>query len=352
VSLFKNVIDVISVILKFESKSFKNFQCLLKEGNNFLFTGCVYMKTVFVESGENKQRVYESLLLDSKHLGIFSSELAVKVINELAKQPMCAMDVAKKLGQNEQKVYYHLRKMRDAGIVKLNSMEHRYGMTAKMFQLVSPVIATKLYDDGYNIKERKIDNPLVEEFLKPFVENGRLNAKIILGSPTIHGKYSATARDGVHAIDLALFLGRFVEGFNINNYKLDIEVNEQDLNNNLIIVGNPKINAVTDKINNEIPVFFDSKNEWIITSKLTGNTYNYDNDAVILRVKNPFNKKKELILLAGRRSQGLRSAIIAFTRHTEEIMKGNIEDDKIIAKVVRGTDKESSGVIDSVTFLE
>lgn len=312
-----------------------------------------YMKTMFIENVENKQRVYDSLLLNPRHLGIFSSDLAVKVINELAKQPLCAMDVAKKLKENEQKIYYHLRKMRSAGIVKLNGTEQRFGMTAKMFQLVSPVISTKLYDEGYEVKEDvKNINPAVSDFLKPFVQNGRLNAKIIMGSPTLHGKHSATARDGVHTIDLALFLGKFINGFDMQSYKLDVEVDEKDLKNNLILIGGPKINAITDRVNSVFPIYFDMEKEWAITSTFTKNTYNYEHDAVIVKVKNPFDKKKEILLLAGRRSQGLRSAIIAFTRHTNEVMKGNVENDEIIAKVVRGIDKDGDGIVDSVTFLE
>ena len=311
------------------------------------------MKTLLVESGSGSQRTYDSLMLESKHLGIFSSELAVSVINDLAKQPLCAMDIAKKLKQNEQKIYYHLRKMKDAGIVKLNGTEQRYGMTAKIFKLVSPVISTKLYDKGYDTKTTtRVQDPALEEFLKPFIINKKLNAEIIIGSPTLHGKYEATARDGVHAIDLALFLGKFIDGPNIRNYRLDVEVSDKDLKNNLIIIGNPKINSITDRINGELPIYFDMKKEWIITSKLTKNTYNYDHDAIIVRVKNPFDKRKEIILLAGRRSQGLRSAMLAFTRHTSDIMKGNVENEKMIAKVVRGVDKDGDGVIDSVTFLE
>ena len=317
-----------------------------------IFPGVSNMKTVLVENTEDKQRVYDSLMLGPEHLGIFSNDLAVKVINELAKQPLCAMDIAKKLKQNEQKIYYHLRKMRSAGIVKLNGTEQRYGMTAKMFQLVSPVISTKLYNDGYDTKAASVKDRDIEEFLNPFIVNGKLNAEIIIGSPTLHGKYSATARDGVYAIDLALFLGKFMDGFNSHNYKLDVEVDKLDLESNLILIGGPKINAITDKVNEKLPIFFDIKKQWAITSTLSGNTYNYEDDALILRFKNPFNKKKEILLLAGRRSHGLRSAIIAFTRHTHEIMKGNIEDDKILGKVVRGIDKDGDGIIDSVTFLE
>jgi DNA-binding transcriptional ArsR family regulator len=309
---------------------------------------------MLVESAEGKQRIYDSLLLKPEHLGIFSNELAVSIINELAKQPACAMDIAKRLKQNEQKIYYHLRKMRNAGIVKLNGTEQRFGMIAKLFELVSPVIATKLYEDGYKTDRFvSVKDPEMEKFLSPFISKGRLNTKIIIGTPIPHGKYEATARDGVHALDFALFLGKFVDGFNESNYKMDVEVDKhRDLKDNLILIGGPKINTIVDMVNDHLPIYFDPKKEWTITSRLTKNTYNYDDDAVILKVKNPFNKKKELLLLAGRRSRGLRSAVIAFTQHINDVMKGNIENPDIIAKVVRGIDRQGNGIVDSVTFME
>jgi DNA-binding transcriptional ArsR family regulator len=310
---------------------------------------------MLVESVEGTQRVYDSLLLKPEHLGIFSNELAVKIINGLAKQPLCAMDIAKKLKENEQKIYYHLRKMRDAGIVRLNGTEQRYGMTAKMFEVVSPVIATKLYDGGYESGSvSDVRDPEIEKFLRPFIINGKLNARIIIGAPVQHGQYEATARDGVHAVELGLFLGRFLSsGLSPYSYRMDTEIDKhRDIKNNLILIGNPKINTIVDMINSNLPIYFDHEKEWAITSTLTQNTYKYDDDALILKIKNPFDKKKEILLLAGKRSRGLRSAIIALTQHTHEVIKGNIEDEKTIAKVVRGIDKEGNGIIDSVTFME
>ncbi len=310
------------------------------------------MKTMFIENTEEAQRVYNTLLVDTKHLGIFSNELAVQIINELAKRPLCAMDIAKNLKQNEQKIYYHLRKMKEAGIIKLNGTEQRYGMTAKLFELISPVISTKLYDEGHEIKNTKITDPSVKKFLTPFITDGEFNGKIIMGAPLPHGKHGATARDGIHVIDLCLFLGKFTNGAKAQNYKADTEIKEKDLKDNLILIGSPKINTITERISEELPIYFDVEKNWLIKSKLTGNSYDYEDDAVIIKLKNPFDKKKELIVLAGRRSRGLRSAIIAFTQFPHEIAKGNVENNKIIAKVVRGIDKKGDGIIDTVTFLE
>src|SRR3989338_6989664 len=185
--------------------------------------GCECMKTVFVENIENRQRVYDSLIVSPKNLGIFSNALAIRIIGELAKQPLCAMDVAKKLKENEQKIYYHLRKMRSAGIVKLNGTEQRFGMTAKMFQLVSPVISTKLYDDGYDMQQsRSISNPNVASFFEPFIVNGKLNSKIIVGDSYPHGKYDSPATEGPYTFDFALFIGKLIDGFTFPHYSLEI----------------------------------------------------------------------------------------------------------------------------------
>ena len=80
--------------------------------------------------------------------------------------------------------------------------------------------------------------------------------------------------------------------------------------------------------------------------------YNSDEDGVILRVPNPYAKGKEILLMAGIRSLGLRSAILAFITQFDEIKKGNSKDSKIIAKIVTGVDKSGDGRIDTVRVLE
>ena len=57
-------------------------------------------------------------------------------------------------------------------------------------------------------------------------------------------------------------------------------------------------------------------------------------------------------MIAGNRFQGTRSAIIAWIRDLDQIMSGNKNDRRIIAKVVRGFDMDGDGVIDSSEMLE
>ncbi len=309
------------------------------------------MKTLLVENGGGSQRIYDSLMLESKHLGIFSNELAVRIINELAKHPICAMDVAKKLGQNEQKIYYHLRKMKDAGIVRLNGIEHRYGMTAKIFELVSPVIATKLYEKGYETKNTNfVHNPRVEEFFKPFVNSGVLNSKIIVGDPYPHGKFDMGSRDGVHIINLAFLLGKFVKDKNLIDYKFDTNTDSNDLKENLILFGEPKSNTIINRLNSKLPICFDYEKGYEIVSKLSKSTYDAPRVGIIVKCENPWNKHKKILVISGIGIRGVQASIIAVTQHASDISDSS--SGNTIAMIVEGLDKDGDGVIDSIRFLE
>jgi len=313
------------------------------------------MKTTLIEESKGNQTAYNSFMVKPKDIGVICSDLSLKIINELVRTPCCAMDVARKLEQHEQKIYYHLRRLENVGIIKLVASEKRYGMTAKIYDVVSPIIATKLYNDGYSINNNSgpTQDPEIVKFLHPFINDGKLNAKIILSSPHPHGEYGTTGRDAVHMTDFALFLGKFLNNVDPNNYQLDVKTTDEDIkNNNLILIGGPKINVITNKLNSKLPIYFDKKRNWNLVSKLSGNIYNYDNDAVILKIKNPLNQNKEILLLAGIRSSGLKSAVLTFINHCNEIMKGNSNDKNLIAKVFIGFDKKGDGIIDSVKILE
>ena len=311
--------------------------------------GCERMKTVFVENIENKQRVYDSLLLNPRHLGIFSSDLAIRIISELAKQPLCAMDVSKRLKENEQKIYYHLRKMKAAGIVKLNGTEQRYGMTAKIFQLVSPVIATKLYDEGYDANLlNHIKDPKIEEFLKPFVVDGKLNAKIIVGDPYPHGKFDMGARDGAHIIDLIFLMGKFVNDKSLISYKFDTNIDTSELKENLILFGEPKVNTIIDKINPKLPVYFDYEKGYEIVSNATGSAYDAPRTGIVIKCENPWNKNKKILIISGIGIRGVQASVIAITQYTNKLQ----ENGSSITKIVEGLDKDGDGIIDDIRFLE
>src|SRR3989344_1338447 len=70
--------------------------------------------------------------------GTVSSELAHKILNLLAKEPMYTIDIAKSLKVHEQKVYYHIRNLEKAGIIKIVKKETKHGATANFYALTEP----------------------------------------------------------------------------------------------------------------------------------------------------------------------------------------------------------------------
>jgi DNA-binding transcriptional ArsR family regulator len=311
--------------------------------------------TILIEKMGEKQKAYNSLLISPGKFSSLGNGLSLKIIRELASQPGCAMDLARKLNQDEQKVYYHIRKLEKAGIIKMSGTERRYGMTAKIYTTVAPVVATKLYDEGHIISEEKsvkdLKDPNIMKFLHPFIENGKLNAKIIFGNPYPHGKYDQGGLDACYVADVALFLGNFIKELKLPCYKLDTHVREADLRENLIIIGGPKFNMISHKINSILPVYFDENNDWNLCSRATKKVYKGDSMGMVVKHTNPFNKNKKILLLAGKRTRGTVASVIAFTQYTNDVIKSVAKNGSLI-KIVEGLDRSGDDFTDSVRFIE
>ncbi|MEM5792758.1 MAG: helix-turn-helix domain-containing protein [Candidatus Aenigmatarchaeota archaeon] len=307
-----------------------------------------------IEEDKGKQKAYPVLLAkDPKALSLLHNKLTQKILEELGKNPCCSMDLARKLKEHEQKIYYHIRNLEKMGLIKLEYTEERVGASAKIYSLVSPVVAYKIIDEG--LVEDKKTRAAEIRFLKPFVENGNLNCMIVVGSPDPHGRYKSPASDGYCGIELSMFLGQFVNESKIPFYKLDTQVNSEDLKKNLIIIGGPKANIITDRINKKLPIYFDYSEEfrdWNIVSTLTKTIYRDKFIGMISRIKSPFNEEKEIIVLAGKGFSGSRAAVLGFFKYPKEVLKGNSVNPSVIAKIVRGVDIDSDGIVDDVEFLE
>ncbi len=284
----------------------------------------------------------------AKHL---TSSLARRILVELARKQAYPMDLAKKLKVNEQKIYYHIRKLEKARIIEVAKTEIVQGTQANFYSVVQPafVVRFREFEETRRIAGME-EEPI--SFLEPFIEDGQLNATVIVGSPDPHGPEKARSRDGYYGIDLALFLGTFVNSITRLNVKLDTEARTEDLKNNLIIVGGPVINTVTAKINSKLPVRFDKQNNWDVKSTVSGKTYHTDETGIIVKARNPFNPKKYVLVVAGKRYAGTKAVMIAFIKKFNEIIKGNNHNNKIDAKVVEGVDLDSDGIVDDAEVLE
>ncbi len=282
-----------------------------------------------------------------------TSELANKILMELAKVPSYPMELAKKLNVHEQKIYYHIRKLEKERVIHVTKTDSVHGAMANFYALVEPSFVIK-YTDFQESQKIGIDMEEQTSYtiLDPFIENGQLNAVIIVGSPDPHGPEKARSRDGYYGIDFALFLGSFLNGISILNVKLDTESRTEHLQNNIILLGGPVVNSVTASINQKMPIRFNKENNWSIYSTISNKEYHSDEVGIIVKMKNPFNKKRFALVVAGKRHAGTRAVMIAFIKHFKEIAKGNKFNDKVFAKIVEGVDLDSDGIVDEVEILE
>ena len=282
-----------------------------------------------------------------KELKSVYSPLVHKILEKLAQKPYYPRDLAKELKIHEQKIYYHIHHLEKSGIIHIVKKESKQGALANYYNLIEPSFAIRFKDFQETHKIAQFKNE--SSFLEPFIQNGKLNALIVVGSPDPHGPEKARSRDGYYGMDLALFLGTFLNYVPDFNVKLDTEVREKDLEQNLIIIGGPVVNTITKKINDHLPIKFEQNN---ITSTISKETYPQDEIGLIVKTKNPFNKENMVLVVAGKRFSGTRAAIIAFLKDFKRITQGNVHNSAIKAKVVEGIDLDSDGIIDNVEFRE
>ncbi len=312
------------------------------------------MQATLIESNGNARTAYDSLLLDNpKAFSALNSKLALKIVKSLAESPVSAIDLSRKLKIHEQKIYYHMRRLEKAGIIYTISSEKRHGMTAKIYSVVSPVIAAKLYNKGTEVKESfdfALDSK-ISEFLKPIISDGQLDSFIIVGDTFSHGRYDKGSDEVNYMVDAFLFFGRFSNGSSELRTRLDVKVKDSELKNNLILIGNNKTNSIIEKINNKLNVYFDESGKESIISKQSGRTYSDPRTGVIIKTTNPFDPSKKILLIGGIGRRGAQAATLALTKYSSMFVESIKSFDDIV-KIVRGFDSDGDDVIDSIKILE
>ncbi len=288
--------------------------------------------------------------IKKEFLSRIGSPLSLRIIEVLKDKELYPKQIAGVLNEHEQKIYYHIKNLEKAGIIRITKTEAIKGSVARYYKLSNPAFFFRFSD--FHLSPKLLKQKECSDFLNPFIEDGELNALIITGSPDPHGPDKARSRDGYYGIDLGLFLGTFLTTVSRLNVKLDTEVRDNDLRQNLILIGGPIVNKITEKINPSLPIRFDKANRWNVWSNLSKNYYPEDEIGIIVKEKNPFNTSKSVLLIAGKRYSGTKAAMIGIIKHFREISDGNIHNNRIKARIVEGLDMDSDGEIDSVEFRE
>jgi DNA-binding transcriptional ArsR family regulator len=318
-------------------------------------------KKLLLQDSGGKQEVKEITLVDDQQkLKMMLGSLSWKILTLLSQKEMYPLEVARQLGMHEQKVYYHIRKLARAGAITVEREEKKKGATAKYYRTVSPAFGIE-FPEGYkpiqNLCTLTIDKKL-QDFFKEFISNGTFNGKIVVGSPQPHGPFKTSARDGHYAAHLALFLGQLVKMPTEFAVKLDVDVKaEKEEKNNLILVGGPGTNLLTQEINEYLPIKFNmqsSEQGFLLgglSSQKTMQVYTSDVSGLITKIVNPWDSSKCIVVLAGNKAVGTKACVLALTNFWKKTLE-KYKGQDTFAVVISGFDLDGDGKVDSIEVSE
>ncbi len=319
-------------------------------------------KKLLLHEEDKKQKVKEiAIVKDPQKLKMILNKLSWKILVMLSEREMYPLQIAKKLGIHEQKVYYHIRKLAKAGAITVVREEEKKGAIAKYYRAVSPAFGIEL-PQGYRTIKRlpllSIDEQ-IQKFFKEFIrEDGTFEGKIVVGSPTPHGPFKTSARDGHYASYLTFFLGQFARMPEEFAIKLDVDVKaEKEEKNNLILVGGPGTNLLTQEVNEYLPIRFNmqpSEQGFLfggLVSRKTSRVYTADAVGLIAKIVNPWDDTKRVIVLAGNKAVGTKACVLALANFWKKTLKGYQGEDTF-ATVIQGFDLDGDGKVDSIEILE
>ena len=311
-------------------------------------------KSLVYSLDENTFTKEISILQKPSEMRILSNPIAWKIVNLLAGRPMYPAQIAKELKIYEQSAYYYIRKLLTIRAISQVETSFVRGGTAKLYKTEFAAFGIEM-----NWGEKKFEtvngkiNRNVQTFFEEFIDDGLFNGTIVVGAPDPHGPYRSSARDGHYAAQLAFFLGSFCglpQNFVV---KLDVDAKSEKISRtvNIISIGGPGTNIITSEFNRYLPIRFDETNFWSGLIAPHGRTHTLDNHGLIAKIRNPYSEKVNIVIIAGVRSAGTKSAVIALTNHGNVILK-KFNQENNWALVVQGFDMDSDGKIDTIDIVD
>jgi len=319
-------------------------------------------KRLLLREENQTQQVKEIMIVeDPQKLKLVLNRLSWRILVMLSEKEMYPLEIAKTLGIHEQKVYYHIRKLAKAGAIIIAREEEKQGATAKYYRATAPAFGVELTQEYKSIKKVSLlsMDERIQKFFKEFVgKDGTFDGKIVVGSPTPHGPFKTSARDGHYASHLTFFLGQFARMPAEFAIKLDVDVKaEKEEKNNLILVGGPGTNLLTQELNEHLPIRFNmqpSEQGFLfggLVSRKTANVYTADVVGLLAKIVNPWDKSKLVLVLAGNKAVGTKACVLALTDFYEKTLQDYHGEDTF-ARVIQGFDLDGDGKVDSIEILE
>lgn len=132
------------------------------------------IKKLLLQDDGKAQKVKEiSMMQDAQKLKMVLGALSWKILTMLSEEEMYPLEIARRLGVHEQKVYYHIRKLAKAGAITVQKEEKKKGAIAKYYKTVSPAFGIE-FPQGYktiqSLSLLSIDEQ-IQSFFKEFINS-------------------------------------------------------------------------------------------------------------------------------------------------------------------------------------
>ena len=267
--------------------------------------------------------------IDEKGLKALEDEQRRKILNMVSERDMTVSELVSELDMGRQTLYYNLEKLQEGGLIASEGSRPKY---------FSSDIAA-YYFRPENVEPEK--NPLmlenVPDILEGFVEDRKIDARVIVGAPYPHGEHVRRHKNAYKAGEITAILGNYGRKRQQLIY-MDTEVDEKIRERPLISVAGPLVNTLTDELNSEMPAKFTEGHDRIITEN---STYSGDETGFIAKAE---VEGKERIVVAGLFGLGTSAAIEALSSRAQElgengaVVKGygtkhSIEEVEIVEKL-------------------
>jgi hypothetical protein len=293
---------------------------------------------------------------DVSSMNVLSNPVAWKIMQLLSAEPKYTAQVARELRIYEQSAYYYMQKLLRIGAIRQSGTRTIRGGTARLYKTVNPSYGLEMdwgesdFSGLSNSNRREMKNFV---FFKEFIRDNLFNGLIVVGAPDPHGPYKSSARDGHYAIQLAFSLGNLCSISDEFIVKLDSDARAERAidGRNVVSIGGPGTNIVTAEFNKYMPIKFNESNFWSGLAAETGELYNMDNHGLIAKIRNPYDDKNTVIIVAGVRSIGTKSAVLGLTNFATQTLRNYVEGHEW-AIVVQGFDMNADGKIDHVDIIK
>ena len=320
-------------------------------------------KKLLLQLNDNEPEVKEICVMQNpQKMQVMLGKMSWRILTALSEREMYPLQLAKHLGIHEQLVYYYIRRLAKAGAIAVQREENKKGAIAKYYRTVSSAFAVEL-PNGYKPLRSQPSllsvDAQVQRFFHEFTtENGCFNGKVVVGCPAPHGPFKTSARDGHYAAALTFFLGQFIRNPSEFAIKLDTDVKaEKEEKNNLILVGGPGTNLLTQEINEHLPVRFNmqsSSQGFLLggmVSQKTQRTFTADTAGLVAKIVNPWDESKRIIVVAGNKAVGTKACVLALTNFWSKTLQ-NYRDGEAFGAIIQGFDLDGDGKVDAIEVSE